>query len=218
LVKWELPPFHPINYSPFFKTADGSMSTPQEPPQVKLIAGLLFVDSEVRDRALEVLFKRFGPPDFLTETQPFTYTPYYNLEMGTNILRQVCSFLHLVGAENLPDIKLFTNQLEDQLSRNGKRQINIDPGFLSDERVILATGKNYTHRIYLRNGIYADLTLLYQKGAYQKLPWTYPDFQEPALLHFFGVLREKLRFQRHGGLPTRHWHEYKSELTAETQR
>jgi len=178
------------------------MSVPQEPPQVKLIAGLLFVDLEVRDRALEVLFERFGPPDFLTETQPFVYTPYYNREMGTNIQRQVCTFLHLVPAESLPDIKLFTNQLEVQLSLNGKRQINIDPGFLSEERVILATGKNYTHRIYLRNGIYADLTLLYQKGAYQKLPWTYPDYQEPALLHFFGVLREKLRLQRQGVLPT----------------
>jgi hypothetical protein len=180
------------------------MSVPQEPPQVKLIAGLLFVDLEVRDRALEVLFERFGSPDFLTETQPFVYTAYYNREMGINIQRQVCSFQHLVRAEGLPDIKLFTNELEVQLSRSGKRQINIDPGFLSEERVILATGKNYTHRIYLRNGIYADLTLLYQNGAYQKLPWTYPDYQEPALLHFFGVLREKLRFQRHGVLPTRH--------------
>jgi hypothetical protein len=179
------------------------MSVPQEPPQAKLISGLLFAELEVRDRALEVLCEHFGPPDFLSETQLFVYTAYYDREMGTNIQRQVCSFLHLVPMESLPDIKLFTNRLEVQLSRNGKRQINIDPGFLSEERVILATGKNYTHRIYLRNGIYADLTLLYQKGAYQKLPWTYPDYQEPTLLHFFCVLREKLRFQRQGVLPTR---------------
>jgi hypothetical protein len=179
------------------------MSIPQEPPQAKLIAGLLFVDMEVRDHALEMLFSRFGPPDFLTEAQPFVYTTYYNREMGTSIQRQVCSFLHTVRAESLPDIKLFTNQLEAQLSLGGKRRINIDPGFLSEERLILATGKNYTHRIYLRNGIYADLTLLFQNGAYEKLPWTYPDYQEPVLLHFLGALRKKLRFQRRGELPTK---------------
>jgi hypothetical protein len=179
------------------------MSVPQEPPQVKLIAGLLFVDSAVRDHALEALFNRFGSLDFLMETQPFVYTTYYDREMGTGIQRQVCSFLQLVPVDSLPDIKLFTNQLEAQLSLNGKRQINIDPGFLSEERLILATGKNYTHRIYLRNGIYADLTLLFQKGAYEGLPWTYPDYQEPALLHFFGALRQKLRFQRHGEPPAK---------------
>jgi hypothetical protein len=182
------------------------MSIPLEPPQVKLIAGLLFVDSIVRDCALEALFNRFGSPDFLMEPQPFVYTTYYDREMGKNIQRQVCSFLELVPADSLPEIKRFTNQLEVQLSLDGRRRINIDPGVLSEERVVLATGKNYTHRIYLRNGIYADLTLVFQKGAYERLPWTYPDYQEPALLHFFGALREKLRFQRHGVLPTKQFH------------
>ena len=179
------------------------MSIPQEPPHAKLITGLLFVDLAVRDHAMEVLFERFGPPDFLTEAQPFVYTTYYDREMGTNIQRQVCSFLQLLPLESLPDIKLFTNQVEAEFSVNGRRRINIDPGFLSEERVILATAKNYTHRIYLRKGIYADLTLLFQKGVYERLPWTYPDYQEPVLIHFFGALRKKLRFQRHGELSTK---------------
>jgi hypothetical protein len=72
---------------------------------------------------------------------------------------------------------------------------------LSVERLILATGKNYTHRVYLRAGIYADLTLIYQGGAFQALPWTYPDYQDPALLHFLRVLRAKLRFQLSGEFP-----------------
>ena len=180
------------------------MSLPREPLPAKLILGLLFHDFAVRDEALGAVFQRFGPPDFLTQPQPFVYTSYYDKEMGPDLLRQVCSFLNLVPPDRLPDIKLATNQLEVELSGAGKRTINIDPGILSEERLILATGKNYTHRVYLRNGIYADLTLIYQKGAYQGLPWTYPDYQEPALLHFLGVLRQKLWIQRHGRFLTKY--------------
>lgn len=180
------------------------MSIPKEPAQAKLILGLLFRDPAVRDAALGPLFQQLGPPDFLTEPERFIHTKYYNEEMGPGILRQVCSFLHLVRPESLPDIKLLTNQLETQFSVNGKRQINIDPGILSEERLILATGKNYTHRVYLRSGIYADLTLVYQKGAYQSLPWTYPNYQEPALLHFLGVLRQKLWIQHHERFPVKY--------------
>jgi len=107
----------------------------------------------------------------------------------------------LVRPESLPDVKHFTNHLEIELSRVGKRRVNLDPGLLSAERLVLATGKNYTHRIYLRDGIYADLTLLYEKGAYRTLPWTYPDYQDPSLLHFLGALRQKLHFQHRGRLP-----------------
>ena len=179
------------------------MSVPKEPLPPKLITGLLFSNFEVRDHALEGLIEHFGPPDFLTKAQPFTYTAYYDREMGTDLVRQVCSFLHLVRPESLPDVKIFTNQLERELSHNGKRRINIDPGFLTAERLILATGKNYIHRIYLRDGIYADLTLLYEKEAYHVLPWTYPDYQDAALRHFLKVLRHKLHLQHHGRLPTK---------------
>ena len=183
------------------------MSIPREPPSAKLIAGLLFNDFAVRDQALETLFRRYGPFDFLSEPQHFTHTTYYNREMGPNILRQVCSFLNLVRPEDLPDVKLYTNQLETHLSQDGKRRVNIDPGLLSEERLILATGKNYTHRVYLRSGIYADLTLVFQNGAYRALPWTYPDYQEPTLLHFLGILRQKLIIQRRGRLATNHQRE-----------
>lgn len=180
------------------------MSLPQEPLPAKLILGLLFHDFAVRDKALEALFRDFGPPDLLSEPHPFGYTSYYDQEMGPALLRQVCSLLNLVPPERLPDIKLATNELEVELSRAGKRTINLDPGLLSEERLILATGKNYTHRVYLRNGIYADLTLIYQKGAYHPLPWTYPDYREPTLLHLLGVLRQKLRIQRQGRLPSKY--------------
>ncbi len=182
------------------------MSTPREPEPAKLIAGVLFRHQAVRDRALEALCERFGPLDFATEPVPFTYTTYYDSEMGKGIQRQVVSFLDLVHPGSLVDVKLFTNELESRFLVEGKRQLNIDPGILSEERLVLATGKNYTHRIYLRSGIYADLTLIYQKGSYRMLPWTYPDYQEPCLIHFFGALRQKLFFQRGGKLPGRRPH------------
>jgi hypothetical protein len=178
------------------------MSQPRAAQQAKLIAGLLFGDFQIQEHALLGLEQDFGALDFLTEPEPFTYTTYYEREMGTGLYRQTVAFLDLLSPEVLPDIKLLTNALEQKLAlSNKKRRVNIDPGLLSDERLILATGKNYTHRIYLRSGIYADLTLIYQKGRYWPLPWTYPDYQTPRILHFFDVLRQKFIFQRTGRLP-----------------
>jgi len=138
--------------------------------------------------------------DFLSASGPFPYTTYYDKEMGQGIRRQTAGFLNLVAPGLLPDIKLRTNEIENSFSRDGKRRVNIDPGLLSPERFVLATGKNFTHRIYLRDGIFADLTLIYQKGAYSPLPWTYPDYRETEFLHYLKVLRKKLRFQRDGVL------------------
>jgi hypothetical protein len=179
------------------------MSHPRAALPAKLIAGLLFRDTDVRHQTLAALEERFGALDLLTEAETFEFTNYYDREMGPGLQRQTVAFLELIRTENLPDVKLATNALEQELSRDQKRRVNIDPGLLSEERLILATGKNYTHRIYLRNGIYADLTLIYQKGRYRALPWTYPDYQTPRLLHILAALRQKLIFQRQGCLPTR---------------
>lgn len=177
------------------------MSAPQTPPPAKLVIGILFRDPDLRSDALRELTSRFGPLDFLSEPVSFAYTDYYEPEMGPGILRQVGSFFELVPVESLPDVKLFTNALETRFSEGGARRLNLDPGILSEERLILATGKNFTHRVYLREGIYADLTLIYQKGAYRPLPWTYPDYSESVVRHHLGVLRRKLIFQRTGRIP-----------------
>jgi hypothetical protein len=163
--------------------------------------GLLYREPDVQQRVLDILNERYGPVDVLTEPIPFSYTTYYNREMGAGLLRQIASFEDLVEMGTLPDIKLATNQIEDQLAVGGKRTVNLDPGILTEERLVLASGKNFTHRIYLRDGIFADLTLVYQKGAFQPFPWTYADYREPLLLHFFKALKRKLMFQRNGRLP-----------------
>lgn len=180
------------------------MSIPQEPLPAKLLVGLLFRDFNVQRHVIDILVDKFGALDFVSPAEPFHYTSYYDREMGSGILRQKISFLTLVPTGSLPDIKLYTNDLESQFSTAGQRQVNIDPGLLSEERFILATGKNFTHRIYLRDGIYADLTLIYQGESFRALPWTFPDHQDPSLLHHLNMLRQKLAFQRTGKLPRKH--------------
>lgn len=177
------------------------MSLPREAPPVKLMIRFLFSDFTVQLEALKKLEGRFGPMDYLSAPGPFPYTSYYDDEMGAGLQRQTASFVGLLSPAALPDVKLWTNALEQELAQKGKRKVNVDPGILSEERLVVATGKNFTHRIYLREGIYADLTLIYQKGAYQPFPWTYPDYREPDFLHLLGVLRKKLRACREGSLP-----------------
>lgn len=177
------------------------MSQPREPLPAKLVVRFLFRDSAPQGQALKALVERFGPLDFLSAPDPFPHTSYYDREMGEGLMRQTAAFLNLAALVSLPDIKLQTNEIEKELSQEERRRVNIDPGLLNEERFILATGKNFTHRIYLREGIYADLTLIFQKGAYRPLPWTYPDYRESEFLHQLAVLRKKLRFQREGKLP-----------------
>ena len=82
-----------------------------------------------------------------------------------------------------------TNQIEQTFAQGARRRINIDPGYLLMERFVLATGKNFSHRIYIGDGIYADLTLMYQKGSFQTLPWTYPDYAAPEMHAFLMQVR-----------------------------
>jgi len=177
------------------------MSLPKEPLPAKLIIRFLFTDTAVQAEVLRRLEKLFGPMEYLSGIALFPYTTYYDREMGLGLRRQTAAYLEPIAQDTLADVKLRTNELEEEFSSNGNRRVNIDPGILSQERLVLATGKNFTHRIYLRDGIYGDLTLMYQKGAYRPLPWTYPDYQEPGFIHLLSVLRRILRFERDGALP-----------------
>ena len=111
--------------------------------------------------------------------------------MGAHLVRRMLAFKNLIRQNELPAIKLSTNRLEKEYSENGKRRVNLDPGYLLLERLVLASGKNFSHRIYLGEGIYADLTLIYQHGAFEKLPWTYPDYADQPMLAFLQQVRSK---------------------------
>jgi hypothetical protein len=115
--------------------------------------------------------------------------------MGTDLVRRFLSMEKLIKPETLPDIKLMTNNIEDKFSAEDKREVNIDPGYLSKANLILATGKGFSHRPYLRDGIYADLTLIYQDKKFCSLPWTYPDYADMKQHQIFSKIRARYLLQ-----------------------
>lgn len=146
---------------------------------------MLALSSPDAEQAIDLLGERFSPVDSRSPQIPFTLTDYYREEMGEPLFRQFVSFRGLIAPEKLPEIKMFTNRLEKKLSLRGKRTVNIDPGFISDANVIIATSKNHYHRVPLRRGIYAHLEYILKNKQLHFLPWTYPDFQGAAYLEFF---------------------------------
>ena len=165
------------------------MSQPHEPDPVKLISSLFSPEKEIIDTVVGELSEIIGLVDWISPELLFDRTKYYAREMGWPLHRRFISFSQLVPADQLVEIKLKTNGIEEQHRREGNRLVNIDPGLISPERLILATGKNYVHRIYLSKGIYADLTLVYKRKSFVPLEWTYPDYAGPETLRFFNGVR-----------------------------
>jgi hypothetical protein len=166
------------------------MSIPRIPAPAKLVASILSPELLLMETGMREMEHVFGPIEFSTEPQPFTHTRYYCAEMGEGIQRRFSAFHPLIQKDRLVEIKLWTNRLEEAYRRpGGGRRINIDPGLITLNNLVLATGKNYTHRIYLASGIYADLTLIYQKGSFHPLPWTYPDYAEESVIRMFNQIR-----------------------------
>ena len=167
------------------------MSVPQTPKPAKLIIGILAKDKKIIDPVASALSSQFGQIDLVSAWMEFKYTRYYEPEMGSPLVRRMFAFKQLIEQSELASIKNATNQIEQTYSPAGKRQANIDPGYMLHERFVLASGKNFSHRIYIGLGIYADLTLIYQKGNFQKLAWTYPDYADQTVLTFLGQVRRK---------------------------
>jgi len=156
---------------------------------VKLIAGFIFKDEDCFSKAKDCLIKRFGKLDYESQTIPFTHTDYYEKEFGKDLKRKFINFNKLIHPDKLPDIKIFTNKIEKKLSPAFCRRINIDPGYLNLSKLILATTKDFTHRVYLNKDIYAEVTLFYKDKKFCYWEWTYPDFRTDEYLEIFGNIR-----------------------------
>ena len=174
------------------------MSDPQPAEAVKLIASLFSGDRRLLGDAVQTLSERYGRADFVSAPALFDYTDYYVKEFGGSLIRRFVAFERLIRPGFLPEIKQWTNALEGRLSAEGQRRVNIDPGYLAKAHLILATGKGYTHRPYLRNGIYADLTLIYRDKTFHPLPWTYPDYAGGEVIAMLSRIREKYLLQLKG--------------------
>ena len=171
------------------------MSHPYEPDYVKLISSLFSQQKGLIDKVIDQLSEVYGPVDWISRELLFDRTKYYAREIGWPLFRRLISFEKLVPPDNLAEIKLKTNEIEGQYLNEGNRLVNIDPGYISAERLILATGKNYIHRVYLSKGIYADLTLLFKRGGFIALEWTYPDYAEQEIRGLFNAVRAKYMSQ-----------------------
>ena len=174
------------------------MSLPLPPKPAKLVIGLILKDKALLSSVASELNAQFGEIDMASPWFPFDFTTYYTPEMGSPLFRRMLAFQTLIEQNGLVEIKLATNTIERSYASGGasgdKRRINLDPGYLLYERFVLATGKNYAHRIYLDQGIYADLTLVYKRGAFETLPWTYPDYAHHHILSFLERIRKKYGF------------------------
>jgi hypothetical protein len=168
------------------------MSPRGEAEPVKLFAGLLSADKNLLVATEEELAALYGAIDARSEIVPWDVSRYYEPEMGSNLLRRFVSFALPVAPEALPDIKLGTGAIERRhATAGGARRINIDPGYVDVGKVVLASTKPAGHRMYLRRGIYAEMTLLYHSGHYQAFVYTYADFQWPATTAFLADARRR---------------------------
>jgi hypothetical protein len=174
------------------------MSTRSDFKKAKYFCGLIFSQNQAAAGALDMLQEILSAVDSRSAVIPFTMTDYYQAEMGEPLFRQFVSFKELLTPEKLPEIKMRTIQLEDKLAVAGKRTVNLDPGYLSEANVIIATSKNHYHRVPLSGGIYAHIEYVLKDGRINSLPWTYPDFQTEPYLDFFKDLQERFKLAKKG--------------------
>lgn len=169
------------------------MGIPGEPKPVKYFTGLLAPEPVLLTEVESDLMAILGAVDARSEILPWSASRYYEREMGTGLLRRFVSFAPLMSPGRLPAIKLQTQQVEERFrgNREGRRgrRINVDPGYLERDKIVLASTKNAAHRIYLQSGIYAETTLLYQNGGYQACRHTYPDYLWPETIAFLTQIR-----------------------------
>jgi hypothetical protein len=174
------------------------LSILNEAEDVKLMMSLFSAEEDLLQKTIRDVQERFGPADWQSPPLFFDRTQYYAKEMGWPLYRRFITFQKLIRPEALVEIKLEAIRLEQTHLEQGRRRINIDPGYIALERLVLATGKNYTHRIYLAKGIYADLTLIFNQGTFKPLPWTYRDYADPEFITVLNQLREQYKNQLRG--------------------
>jgi hypothetical protein len=172
-----------------------SMGTAHEAKPVKLIASLFARDPALVEEAKAALSHAFGPIDFESELLPFDHTDYYTPEFGPGLQRQIVAFQQLIAPSDLPAIKRQTNELEWSLAGEERRRVNVDPGYVSLGKTVLASTKNHAHRLYLGQGIYGEVTLTYQRGRFRPWPWTYPDYASDRYCTLFEEIRRHYKMQ-----------------------
>ncbi len=165
------------------------MGKPKPPEKALLFIGILYAEEPYYEKAKEALCQEFGELLFESPPMAWEHTEYYRDELGWPITRRFLATRRCIDPSSIVDIKLYTNELEETLSVEGKRKVNLDPGYVTASKVVLATTKNYAHRVYIAKGIYAEVTLYYRKGTFRAHDFTYRDYRSPEYIKLFEDMR-----------------------------
>lgn len=173
------------------------MGLPKRPGKANLFAGLLSSDAGLFPKVRTELEKVFGAIDFESDILDFNHTGYYAEEFGGSLKRKFFGFERLSDLGEIYKTKLDTNALEAIFTNNGRRTVNIDPGYVNLAKVVLFSTKDYSHRIHIAEGIFAEVTLFFKDGAFRAWPWTYPDYKTGAYLDIFHAIRNIYKTKAH---------------------
>jgi hypothetical protein len=172
------------------------MWTLKKPEPVKLIVGILACDERAVNAAVDMIKAKFGNCDLESPVWPFTHTEYYANETGKEIVKKFVAIEKLILPDKLAGIKLTTNKMEKKLAvrlgGNLTRPVNLDPGYIEPSKLVLASTKNFSHRIYIGKKIWAEVTLIFSKGQWKGFEYSFPDHKEDRYHGFFSQVREKL--------------------------
>ena len=168
---------------------------PSEPIPVKLFCGVLYSDEQLLNDSRLLLVEKYGEIDYQGDQFNFEISEYYRPEMGWPIYRRFWAFETLINPNEIARVKIECNEIEDQLTVAGNRKVNLDPGYMDYDKIVLASAKYNGQKIYLDYGIYADLTLRYEKGKYYPYPWSFPDFKSGQYNQTFLRIREIYKVQ-----------------------
>jgi hypothetical protein len=166
------------------------MSCPKEKPESKLIIALMY--SNFPKDLVSALEKNFGKIEEKSDEINFDFTKYYEKEFGKDLRKSYFCFQGDFDVEKLPDAKLFCTELENIYSKDGRRLINIDPGYVTKNSFILASFKERAHRIFLKKGVYADLELVYENNEWHSFQWTFADVKDPRVKDFLNKVKERI--------------------------
>ena len=168
----------------------------QQPPKAKLIVAVTANTEKLFEESHRMLQPHFGPIDLRSDMYPFTFTDYYKVEMGKELCKQILSFERLFEKSELAATKVRTNDIEKQyavrVGNTEHRCVNCDPGYVTDSKLVLASTKNFSHRVYIGHGIFAEVTLRYlRKSGFEPLEWTYPDYRTDLVRSFLERVRQR---------------------------
>jgi hypothetical protein len=173
-------------------TPDPARPTPPEALSKRVLA-VIVSGPRPSDALWSAIEERFGTLDFKGDFAPFATTGYYREEFGDDLHRGFASFRGVFDPRDLPAFKREAAALEAAWSKGGKRSCNLDPGYMDPDKLVLASYKRGPCKLYLRDGVYADMLLKYAKGRFEPLPWAFPDFRDGRYDKSLIAIREKLK-------------------------